>query len=271
MAQLKASKVDTVIMVVAVFFACLLSFSAGTFIGKRFSDYQYQIAQLKGQSASDSVAHTNETPPEPIKSEMANIQAHSDAMMSDEEVAALAAEFERAAESQSTLESTDTTTAANSSSKKDEALLADTKKPETITPATVQAPSSLDTKLGKEQDRQVASESSTPSAPAQVTKPTAALANQIKAEKTAKFTVQVGAFPNEADATAKDQELKKLGLSSFVVKAQVVDKKDLSKVSTVFRVGVGMFNASKEAEAYKAQLLTEKKITSAFVQRLDGE
>ena len=46
------SKTDVVVKLILVFFISLLSFSIGTFVGKKFSDNQHKIAQLEPNWAS---------------------------------------------------------------------------------------------------------------------------------------------------------------------------------------------------------------------------
>jgi len=93
MASQAETKVDTVVKVVLVFFVCLLSFSVGTYVGKRFSDYQNKISQLSGKNAQD-VKH------EPVSLEVSSetVDAHSSngEAMTSEDVAKLAASLDQA-------------------------------------------------------------------------------------------------------------------------------------------------------------------------------
>lgn len=61
MADSKSSGTDTVVKVVLIFFISLLSFSIGTFVGKKFSDNQHKMAVLEPQAASkESTSHHEE-------------------------------------------------------------------------------------------------------------------------------------------------------------------------------------------------------------------
>lgn len=61
MADSKSSGTDTVVKVVLIFFISLLSFSIGTFVGKKFSDNQHKMAVLEPQAASkESTTHHDE-------------------------------------------------------------------------------------------------------------------------------------------------------------------------------------------------------------------
>jgi cell division septation protein DedD len=58
MADSKSSGTDTVVKVVLIFFISLLSFSIGTFVGKKFSDNQHKMAILEPHSnAKGDVGH----------------------------------------------------------------------------------------------------------------------------------------------------------------------------------------------------------------------
>lgn len=61
MADSKSSGTDTVVKVVLIFFISLLSFSIGTFVGKKFSDNQHKMAVLEPHATSkEATAHHDE-------------------------------------------------------------------------------------------------------------------------------------------------------------------------------------------------------------------
>jgi len=61
MADSKSSGTDTVVKVVLIFFISLLSFSIGTFVGKKFSDNQHKMATLEPHSGGkEEGAHEEE-------------------------------------------------------------------------------------------------------------------------------------------------------------------------------------------------------------------
>lgn len=60
MADHKSSGTDTVVKVVLVFFISLLSFSIGTFVGKKFSDKQHKMASLEPGHSSKSNDHSED-------------------------------------------------------------------------------------------------------------------------------------------------------------------------------------------------------------------
>lgn len=61
MADSKSSGTDTVVKVVLIFFISLLSFSIGTFVGKKFSDNQHKMAALESHAVpNESTAHNGD-------------------------------------------------------------------------------------------------------------------------------------------------------------------------------------------------------------------
>ena len=82
------SKTDVVVKLILVFFISLLSFSIGTFVGKKFSDNQHKISQLEpGAADKEEVTHEEHS-----VAATATEETKSDAL-SDEEISKLAEEF----------------------------------------------------------------------------------------------------------------------------------------------------------------------------------
>lgn len=77
------SKTDVVVKLVLVFFVCLLSFSVGTFVGKKFSDNQHRLAQFEPTSTERQVAATEEH----------GATTAATGELNDDEMAKIAAEF----------------------------------------------------------------------------------------------------------------------------------------------------------------------------------
>lgn len=76
-----------------------------------------------------------------------------------------------------------------------------------------------------------------------------------------KFTVQVAAYPLEAEAQRMASDLREKGYSAFYVPANV-------KGQVFYRVSVGQFATQKEAQTYRTDFLAKSKIGSAIVQRI---
>lgn len=93
------------------------------------------------------------------------------------------------------------------------------------------------------------------------------LPEDVAASAIGKFTVQVASYPTEAEATKMTENLKGQGFGAFYVKADITDKKTAA-TKTWFRVSVGLFQSQKEADAYKADLLSRSKVSSAIVQKI---
>jgi hypothetical protein len=91
------SKTDVVVKLVLVFFIALLSFSIGTFVGKKFSDNQYKLSQLEPQGGhSEETASTGTDGGENrgIASISPNAgEVKPEKALTDDEIAKLASEF----------------------------------------------------------------------------------------------------------------------------------------------------------------------------------
>lgn len=284
------SKTDVVVKLVLVFFVCLLSFSVGTFVGKKFSDNQHRLAQFEPASAEReiaSVATPGETP------------TKTGETLSDEEIAKLAEEFvneDEVVNSQAAVDKTDAKSAHSSDHKS--AHSAD-HKPEAKVERSV-AEAKPDVKHDPSHDPKHVAPKPLPVAekiahgkdPHAVTPPAApkkgpanaeatvtlkadtekkpvptSLPQDVAASAIGKYTVQVASYPSEAEATKMTENLKGQGFGAFYIKADIVDKKT-SATKTWYRVSVGLFQTQKEADAYKADLISRSKVTSALVQKV---
>lgn len=102
MNQAGSTKTDTIVKLMLVFFISLLSFSMGTYVGKRFSDHQAQVAKFESGTASEASApersiasegamandpHGSATPPGEASA------TPGESVPTDEEVRQLAKEF----------------------------------------------------------------------------------------------------------------------------------------------------------------------------------
>lgn len=268
-----AAKTDVVVKLVLVFFISLLSFSIGTFVGKKYSDNQHQLAQLEPQKSEKSereVASVNEE---------AGEKKSTSGTMTDAEIAKLAEEFV----ADETTPATETTTAhAEEGEHKPEAAheatVVDHK--EAKADAHKPAPAAAH---GKEKSAPVTSKALEPSTAAKEIASGKALPATTTEHKTAtttkevrvpsslpkdvaqytvgKFTVQVAAYADEAEAQKFASDLKDKGYSAFYVPANIKGK-------TWFRVSVGQFATPKEAASYRAELLSKAKVSSAIVQKI---
>ena len=293
------SKTDVVVKLVLVFCIALLSFSVGTFVGKKFSYNQYKLSKLEPHKSdshgedhneSEAVASHDEKSGEKTKDDAEDSEhgsrhvasvdeahggnspkAKSGKALSDEEIANLAQEF-----------------------------VADDKKPETSSHGGSHANSTTDSHgethakatseaHGNTHEKVTASASKkneaahqandnhgeAPLKPAERmahgnnavlenSKPTesripAALPKEVASSAIGKYTVQIAAYTTEKEAQAHTNSLKEKGFSAFYVTAKV---KNVMR----YRVSVGLFATEKEAKAYMKDLIDRKKVDSAFVQ-----
>jgi len=283
------SKTDVVVKLVLVFFIALLSFSVGTFVGKKFSDNQHKMAQLEPDQKSSGDAHGTEGSEE--SRGIASVHPDSGAVkpekaLTDDEIAKLAEEFV-------------TDDAKPSEPGKMNDKVVDHTQAKAETDGTGHAPASVDSAHGAATaPRQPAHGTAAPSpshgAPAahavpatihnqEVLKPAArmaqghsavidnptvapsripaALPKEIASSAIGKYTVQVASYKTEKEAQNMSADLKTKGFSSFYVSAKVNGE-------TRYRVSVGLFTTAKEADTYKKDLLARAKISSALVTKI---
>ncbi|MFN7453522.1 MAG: SPOR domain-containing protein [Pseudobdellovibrionaceae bacterium] len=269
------SKTDVVVKLVLVFFIALLSFSIGTFVGKKFSDNQHKLAELEPTQQGTAVAeesHSDES--STAEREIASIAPDSmdvkpGEALTDDEIAKLAEEFVTDdVESVSPSprpghEPQHETPAHHNEQPKKETVKAEPHKADTAkVEAKAQEPkkevSSAAQRLAQNElpSKDIAKEQG-PRLPA-------SLPTEVAGSALGKFTVQVGSYNNEKEAQSLAADLKSKGFSAFYVTADVKGQK-------WYRVSVGLFTTQKEASAYRNDLLARKKFASAIVQKVTSE
>ena len=220
-----------------VFFVSLLSFSIGTYVGKKYSDNQHRLAILEPKNndvaQSDVVDHGMEQPA---------AAAENKTTMSDADVAKIAEEFAAEDETESdtkpVTEITDSTVAASTKS-------IATVKPTTATAiqkikqAAIPAVKNIET----------------------LTREVASISEKAKTMGSAFYTVQVGAYPTPADAEKMTDSLKARGYKASSVSATVNGK-------TWYRVQVGLFDNLQAAQDYKKELMEQNRLASAIIQKI---
>ncbi len=285
------SKTDVVVKLVLVFFIALLSFSIGTFVGKKFSDNQYKMAQLEPQDSHGSAVagHDGEGHGENAGEEGRSIasispDAHDvkpEKALTDDEIAKLAEEFvmedgpAKAGGIENPLNDHKVEGHGAEQAHDDHAEKADHAEevahapakaaPVAAAPIKAAAPVPLthaEVKASAAAERLVQGKSPVVAnkavAPSRIP---SSLPKEIASSAIGKYTVQVGSYQTEKEAQAKSAGLKDKGFSAFYVSANV-------KGSTWYRVSVGLFTTQKEAEAYKKDLITRAKVDSALVQKV---
>lgn len=272
------SKTDVVVKLVLVFFIALLSFSIGTFVGKKFSDNQYKLAQLEPESGHAVASEEHEEGAGEESRGIASIspeagQVKPEKALSDDEIAKLAEEFvtddskEGGEGHHSPLENPLNDKKVDSHSEhaqKEEA----TEGHHEAKPAAATAHAPAPAVEHKTEEASAAAErlahgkspviANKPAAPSRIP---SSLPKEIASSAIGKFTVQVGSYGTEKEAQVRSADLKEKGFSAFYVSAKV-------KGATWYRVSVGLFTTQKEAEAYKKDLVTRAKVSSALVQKI---
>lgn len=284
------STTDVVMKLILVFFISLLSFSIGTYVGKKFSDNQHKIAHFEPgtEGAPErSVASVNEEHP---TAEAGAHDATPAAVPSDEEVRKLAAEFvsdEVKPEGTSNEHGEDShgeasthgaapahgekvaahaekdeheASAHNEAKDEHEAPVPAAKPAHGVAPVKVSAHEPSD-----EAARLAVGHTPTPVAKAvandKKSRIPAELPKQVAASPIGKFTVQVSAQKNEEDAKKAAEELTAKGYSAFYVAAKVRNE-------TYYRVSVGLFETEKEAKSYRKEFMAKEKLSSSLVQKI---
>lgn len=279
------SKTDVVVKLVLVFFIALLSFSIGTFVGKKFSDNQHKLAQLEPDSQTETAGHGNAHDEHGEARAVASVSPEarevkpSDKPLTDDEIAKLAEEFVTDDEkptapgkvedkNQNAHGGTATAQAGHGESHE-----APAKKEAPAAPAPATAAAHVEAHGSASANKPAAA----PLAPAarmaegkapvveNPPRPTSripsSLPKEVASSAIGKFTVQVAAYTTEKEAQTMAADLKGKGFSAFYVTANV-------KGTTYYRVSVGLFTTMKEADAYKADLINRAKVASAIVQKI---
>jgi cell division protein FtsN len=244
-AERYGSKTDVLVKLILVFFISLLSFSIGTFVGKKFSDNQHKLSQLEpgeGERGTASVSpYSGDVKPKDV--------------LNEEEIKKLAEEFIRDDESKTAGPKPPTPPTHETTDKNSETHeVAKTHAPS--------APSEVAERIvaGKApvaEKQKIDDRKRIPQS----------LPKEVAASTAGKFTVQVASYPDENEAQKVASDLKGKGFSAFYVAAKIIDKKSKEE-KTWYRVSVGLFTTQKEAEAYKRDLLAKAKVTSAIVQKI---
>lgn len=254
------SKTDAVVKLVLVGFVCLLSFSIGTFVGKKFSDNQHRLAKFEpGHGAHDETRGVASIP---------DASRGKNATLTDDEIAQLAEEFVSDDESPGDVKAEakpEVKSEEKAAPKVAEAApkAADVSAKAPPVPAAAKKPTEEPLKVAKAiaTDKAVAPPAVDPGK----SRIPSSLPRNLASSPIGKFTVQVGAYPTEDEATKQTERLKKQGHSAFFVEAKV---KNGDKTQTWYRVSVGLFATKKEAETRLTELVNAKTVSTALVQQI---
>ncbi len=267
MANSKAdgSKGDTVVKLVLVFFISLLSFSIGTFIGKKFSDNQHQLAELEpGEKSSRDVAsvHSSDVKPESALKEEDIAKLAEEFVTDDEEEPGKKAEGEHGHEAKH--EGKD-----ESHGKKEDAhhAVAKSGHGEEEHAAAPSKGHGAENEHG-EQPQKAAQRVAEGKAPAEEHHGKAvgsripnSLPAAVSQSSIGKYTVQIASYPQEEDAKKMAEDLRKRGFAANYVQA-------FAKGQNWYRVVVGLFSTAEEAQKYRNDLLAKASVSSAIIQKI---
>jgi cell division septation protein DedD len=273
------SKTDVVVKLVLVFFIALLSFSIGTFVGKKFSDNQYKLSQLEPQNGhSEETASNDDSSANAENRGIASIPANAgdmkpDKALTDDEIAKLASEFVSDDEGTKKQEANPTTAAAGVDQHETAAKVEGKTEAKAEVKALVHgvavAPVAK-TVMNEAQPLKPAERMAEGRSPVVANPPKAtsripsSLPKEAATSAVGKYTVQIASFASEKEAQKKAAELKDKGYSAFYVAAKI-------KGQSWFRVSVGLFTTQKEADTYKKDLVKNGKVASAIVQRITNK
>ncbi|MCC2677569.1 MAG: rare lipoprotein precursor [Pseudobdellovibrio sp.] len=286
-----SQKTDNLIKLALVFFVSLLSFSIGTYVGKKYSDNQHKLALLEPQKespvktteefATEANAHEAEKQLNEVAAEGPTHTlpgtSEKPAALTDSEVAKIAEEF--ASEEEATEERIVATVEPTEKVVKtipEQPLVSGqihSPKATTLTAATIAQPKKADT-ITKPVTAKAAATLPPKVIPSRTDDTVAVTATPVDAENRnpasippttemvpIHYTVQIGSFPTEGEADTLTKSLQNKGYKTSYVPAKVNGQ-------IWYRVNVGLFGTIKEAQDYKKEFLEKTKLTSAIVQRL---
>lgn len=275
MAESKGSRTDTIVKVVLVFFISLLSFSIGTFVGKKFSDNQHRLAAMEpsahGNTAATTEGHgAQEATAEEGHATEARDVASENAMPTEEQLAKMADEFvsdDPNVGHAPTAGAHDTPAPAAHGEKP---VAAAHNPPAPAAHATTPAPTPKPVPTAASTHDEIAAVAAKLAAGApthEAPKPQAgpryptSLPKEVAQTGVGQFTVQIASFPSEAEAEKRAAELKEKGFSAFYTPATV-------KGQNWYRVNVGLFTTAKQAQDFKIELSAKANITTAIIQKI---
>lgn len=268
-----SSKADTLVKLVLIFFISLLSFSVGTFVGKQFSDSQYKMAALENSENGGAVDRDTAS----VDPKAMDVEPND--ALTEEDVATLEEEFVNKKPGEAAPAGKDKIAMTNDKSGRNVAAENEDSKPGEAASSRIykkpgakeEISKSLDTTKGaaKKNDKIVEN-----AAKKVVNGDTAsfdtksegkripnAIPLKLASDVIGKYTVQVSAYNNEADAIEHSKSLKEKGFSAFYVQAK-------NKGKTWYRVSIGVYTTAKEAEDNVKKVVGQADIKSAIVQKI---
>lgn len=243
------TKTDVVVKLVLVFFISLLSFSIGTFVGKKYSDNQHQLSQLEPKKT-----HKGDHEPASVHEEDGADKKAGNAM-SDDEIAKLAEEF--VADETKPAE----TARGGDAHGEPHAATPAHEDSHAAAPATKNAHGESHDNHAAQNSHELTPAASKNTASTHESRVPTSLPKDVARYSVGKFTVQVASYADETEAQKTASDLKEKGYSAFYIPATIKGK-------TWYRVSVGQFATMKEATSYKSDLMSKAKVNTAIVQKI---
>lgn len=293
--QVGASKADTIVKLVLIFFVSLLSFSVGTFVGKQVSDSDYKRAALEedyksfrqaNHSRDQKASHDEKVSDEELRNLTEEfVNKEKVAMKKDDNYRDMALTKQGKEKNKAHVELSKEHSGYKKYTKnklneeffesnevKKEQQLAATyrdkfkKLTEKLFPEKKHKPSKKMIKADKgvnpvtKEAVRVATGKAPMKNPKKVRKPTSILP-PVATSSIGKYTVQVASYANKEEAKAHALELKQKGWSAFYIPAEVRGR-------TWFRVSVGLFTNQKSATNFRKELMGNSSVSSAIIQKI---
>ena len=239
---------NRVIELCLVFLVSILSFSVGTFVGKKYSDNQHKLALLDPNSTNQAEnSHTEVAMATPKDAPLENSSEENKltaavtgtTQITDSDVAKMAEEF---SDEESKTESANVIKTIE----EDGTVIDETKKviTEKVAAKKVEA-----------------KKENLARAVATISEKAKLISSDLNSTQKAQYTVQVGSFPTAADAEKTTNSLQARGYKAISTEATISGKK-------WYRVQVGIFNSLSEAQVYKKELVEQNHIANAIVSRI---
>lgn len=268
------AKSDVAVKLVLVFFISLLSFSIGTYIGKKYSDNQHKLAQLEPAAAGHGEKRS-------VASEHGETDHHAapakDQMISDDEIKNLA--DEKLKKDEFIADDTETDVHADSHAAPAPKVAAHGAKEEKREPAkaahgdtdhhAAEKPAPAHKPVTKHEDAPLEAAKAFLDGKVPEAKTVAKVENRLPSSlpkdisqyALGKFTVQVASYATKEEAEKRASKLKEQGYQTNVIPAKVNDKQ-------WYRVSFGLYGTQEEANTERAKYLEKNKTESALVQKI---
>lgn len=247
------SRTDTLLKLTLMFFVILLSFSAGTFLGKQFSDSQHKLNALENNQEESTTAEHEERETASVPPN--SLEVKPEDALTDEDIAKLSEEFSNKEKdvqgTEASSEHSDTHAAPASKAEAKEAPKDETEHGDKLAKELhgIQKAAERVAKGQEPTENKPKAESRIPSSlPGTAT-------------SVGKFTIQVSSYQSEEDAQKHAEALKGKGFSAFYISADV-------KGTKWYRVSVGLFATKAEANTYMSEFKKQANVTSALVQKI---